>query len=296
MPNVAWAEPETVADVCRLLADNPEGAMALSGGTALVLMLQQGLIAPELLVSLRRLDELHGIRRDNDTLRIGAGTTLAEVAASADVRAYAPSLAYACGRVGNPRVRNVATLGGNLSEADYASDPPAVLASLGASCVARKAQARRAVGAAQMVTGFYENALAHDEVLTDIHVPIPGGDRQRRAVYLKYLSRSSEDRACVGVAARADLDGDRVAELDVVVAAVASTPQRVAGPLADAVGRRLDAELIAHVAERYAEAIDPMDDARGSAWYRRQMIAVFIDRALSAVANGEGKAKGGPHG
>lgn len=281
MSATAFIEPTTVDEACSLLAEDPWGSKAVSGGTAVVLMMRNGLIAPESLVSLAGIPMLHGISSVDGSLRVGAGTTLAEVAASREVRRHAPSLAAACAVVGNPRVRNVATLGGNLAEADYASDPPATLASLGATCAIVGRDGLRRVQVIDFITGFYETVLAHDEIVTHIDIPRPPDDRG--AVYLKYRSRSSEDRACVGVAARADFSDGVVSELDVVVGAVASKLQRVPAALDHVVGSSLGPDEREAVAQGYAEAIDPMDDGRGSSWYRRRMIEVFVRRALERV-------------
>ena len=283
MSPTSFAEPTTVQDACALLAGDEWGTKAIAGGTAVVLMLRQGLIAPNSFVSLSRIPDLRGIDQSDGLIRIGAAATLAEVAASDVVRGLAPSLATACSVVGNPRIRNVATLGGNLAEADYASDPPATLASLGAQCVVQGPAGTRTVAVAELITGFYETVLDHAELITAIEVPAT--TEGRRAVYLKYRSRSSEDRACVGVAARVDLVDSEVSDVDVVVAAVASTLQRVPEALAPVVGSRLDERLAREVAHAYAEAIEPMDDARGSAWYRRKTIEVFVRRALEELAD-----------
>lgn len=282
MPPVAFYEPTEIHEACQLLAEDPDGRVALSGGTAVGLMMGQGLLAPEGLVSLAKISELRGIGRQGTWLRIGAGTTLRDVAASGDVAAVAPSLAQACGQVGNPRVRNVATLGGNMAEADYASDPPSALVSLGAVCSVRGTSGAREIAAADFVTYYYENALESGELLVDVWVPLPAADR--RAVYLKYRSRSSEDRPCVGVAACADLRDGHVNRLEIVVAGVGPTPQRVPDALAEAEGQTLDAALADRMASRYAESIEPLDDARGSRWYRRRMVAVFVRRSLRRLA------------
>lgn len=276
-----FLEPASLDEACQLLAAAPEETKALAGGTAVALMLRQGLIAPERLVSLARLAELGGITSQGAFVRIGAGVTLTEVARDRLVQERLPSLAYACQRVGNVRVRNVATLGGNLAEADYASDPPAVLASLGGFCTVRNTERVRTVFVDELITGFYTTVLEPGELITEIVVPTPPS---RRAVYLKYVSRSSEDRPCVGVAARADFDGQAVTEADVVVGAVAGTPQRLEEVCAALAGGALNDSAVAQVAERYGAELEPMDDARGSSWYRRRMITVFVRRALQALA------------
>lgn len=288
-----FAEPGSTREACDLLGADPWGAKAIAGGTAVVLMMRQGLISPESLISLARIDDMRGIEEREGVVRIGAGATLAEVARSGPVRAHAPSLASACSVVGNPRIRNVATMGGNLAEADYASDPPATLASLGARCHVEGGDGSREVDVADLITGFYETVLEPAELITHIDVPVPAGPRS--AVYLKYRSRSSEDRACVGVAARADFAAGGVVDLDVVIAAVAPTLQRVPAALAPALGTDLGPDVAEQIARDYAEAIDPMEDARGTSWYRRKMIKVFVRRALEQVA-AQRREVGGGHG
>lgn len=290
MSPVTFIEPATIEEACERLADDPWGVKAVAGGTAVVLMMRQGLLMPNSLLSIRHLPGLHGIDRTDEVVQIGATTTLAEVAASPVIRSALPSLAHACAVVGNPRIRNVATLGGNVAEADYASDPPATLASLGARVRMAGPSGTRTLGIPDVITGFYETSLHNGELITHIDVPLTRCPRG--AIYLKYRSRSSEDRACVGVAARVDFSGGTVSDLDVVVAAVASTLQRVPRALEPAVGTDLDAELIEEIAAAYAETIDPMEDGRGSAWYRRKMIRVFVRRVLEQARDQQRSVQG----
>lgn len=282
--------PKTVREASLALAEHPWEAKAIAGGTTVVLMMQQGLLAPKVLVDLRGLKELRGISQEGDALRIGAITTLRDVAQSAIVRTHFPSLAQAAANVASVRIRNVATLGGNLAEADYASDPPSVLVSLGAWCRVQGPEARRKINVADLITGFYTTALQPEEVITDVLIPLPEGDQ--RTVYLKYRSRSSEDRPCVGVAARGLFDQGIVTKLDVVVGAVAPTPQRFPELTGSVTGAELDAPHIDEIAAGYREAIEPLNDLRGSSWYRGQMIEVFTRRALHAIRGTETRSKG----
>ncbi len=175
-------------------------------------------------------------------------------------------LAQAFALVASPRVRNVATVGGVLADADYASDPPAVLAALGARAVLRSPRGERAVTVGELIRGFYETCIEPDELLVEVRVP----PQPERAVYRKFRSRSSEDRPCVAVAAARGEDGLRV-----VVGAVAETPQSFP-ELCDGAA--------ADVAAGYADRIEPLSDARGSAAYRRRVIAAEVRRAVEAVA------------
>ena len=177
----------------RCSASQNDDTKIISGGTALVIMLKNRLIAPATLLSLGRLSELRGIRHEPGTgLRIGALVTLREAEHSALVREKNPTLADTFAKVGNVRVRNAATVGGNLSEADYASDPPCVLVAMRARVTARGPKGAREIPLTDLFKGFYETALAPDEILTELIVPDP--QPGSRSVYIKYVSRSSEDR------------------------------------------------------------------------------------------------------
>ncbi len=273
-------QPGSVAEATAVLAERGDEARIIAGGTAVVIMLKNRLISPSALVSLRSLDELRYIRSDEDgTVRIGAMTTIREVERSPVVQSAYPALAHACRQVGNVRVRNAATIGGNLSEADYASDPPSVLVAARGRLRVRSAREEREVPLTEWFTDFYETAIRPGELATEL--VLPPQPASVRSAYLKYVTRSSEDRPCLGVAAFVDVDGGATCrDLRVVVGAVASTPQEVESAEKKAMGQPLTPDLIREVADDYAAAIDPISDLRGSAWYRTQMIKVFVRDAI----------------
>ena len=283
MAEFAVVDPESVDEVLDLLARHGEEAKLVAGGTWVTLVLRQGLLWPSLLVSLRRVPGLAGIAVDEaGNLRLGAMTRLRAVETSPLVRERLPVVAETYREVANVRVRYQATVGGNLCDADYASDPPALLAALGARVVAVSRRGRREIPARDFVAGHYQTVLEPDELVTEMMVPpLP---QEAGAVYLKYRTRSHEDRPCIGVAAVVVPDGSgRVARAEVVVGAVAERPQRLPAVLDAVVGRALDDATIAEIAEGYAAAIEPLSDLRGSAWYRTEMIRVFVERALRAA-------------
>ena len=286
MPGMEIHEPSSVAEAAALLGQYGDEAKLIAGGTAVVLMLQNRLISPGHLVSLGRVGGLDEIRYEPGLgLRLGALATIRQGEVSAVVREHFPVLAETFGQVANVRVRNAATVGGNLAEADYASDPPAVLVALRAFVRAESPGGTREIPLTDFFKDFYETALQPDEVLTEVIVP--EASRGLRGVYLKYVTRSSEDRPCVGTAAFVDEDeAGRCRELRVVVSAVAETPREVAEAEALARGRELSHDLVGEIAERYAEAIEPLSDLRGSAWYRKEMIRVFVPRAIERARRG----------
>ena len=280
MPNIKLLQPAKLDEAVAVLAAENEDAKIIAGGTALVIMLRNRLIAPATLISLGRLHELRTIRHEPGTgLRIGALATVREAELSPIVREKNPMLAQAFGKVGNVRVRNAATVGGNLSEADYASDPPCVLVALRARVKARSARGEREIPLTGLFKSFYETALAADEILTELIVPdlAPGSC----AAYLKFISRSSEDRPCVGMAVVLESEPDGTCkDLRLVAGAVAETPQEIAAAEALARGQRLTDDLVAEIAAAYASSIEPLSDLRGSDWYRKQIIGVLARRAL----------------
>jgi carbon-monoxide dehydrogenase medium subunit len=270
-----WLAPSSLEEALAQRAEHGDEATVLAGGTFLGILLNQGFLSPSAFLSLGGVPELRGIEVADGSLRLGAMTTHAAVERSGAVRGGWPVLARAFGLVASPRVRNQATVGGVLADADYASDPPAVLAALGARVLLRSAQGARTVRIEELILGYYETCIEPDELLVEVVVP----PAPARAVYRKFRSRSSEDRPCVAVAATRD--GGRVR---VVVGAVAEVPQHFPDVCSLADGQPLEPALRDEIARRYAERIEPMSDPRGSAAYRRRVTAVEVRRALEQVA------------
>jgi aerobic carbon-monoxide dehydrogenase medium subunit len=272
---VEWLAPRSLEEALALRAQRGEDTTVLGGGSFLGILMNQGFIQPPSLLSLGQVEELRGISaQDEGELRLGAMVTHRQVERDAAVRRGWPMLASAFGLVASPRVRNQATVGGVLADADYASDPPAALAALGARAVLRSRQGERQVPIEELILGFYETCIAPDELLTEVRVPAG----IERATYRKFRSRSSEDRPCVAVAA-ARSDGT----LRVVVGACAEVPQHYPEICAQAGGETIDRALAEEIGARYAERLQPLTDSRGSAEYRRRVVAVEVRRALEAL-------------
>jgi len=285
MSSIKFFEPTTLSEATALLSEYGDDAKLIAGGTSVVLMLQQKLIFPSVLINLGRINGWDFIRLEPDGLHIGALSHLREAECSPLLCEFCPALAHTFSVVGNVRVRNQATLGGNLSAADYAADPPAMLTALDARARLLGPAETRDVPLSEFFLGFYTTALEPDEILTEVIIPsIP---ETARAAYLKYTSTSAEGRPCVAVGALADFDPDgKCKDLRIAVGAAVETPQRVTNAEALAHGSILTDELVAAIAEEYARTLDPLSDVRGSAWYRREMIGVFVKRALEEVRDG----------
>lgn len=296
--SMAVFRPRSVPEAVGILDEYGERAKVVAGGTAVAIMLRQELITPEALVSIGGLPGLGAIAVSGDGLRLGALVTHRQVEVSPVVREHLPVVADTFGQVANVRVRNAATVGGVMAESDYASDPPTLLRALDAEVEVAGPAGNRTIPAADFFVGFYETALTPGEIVTGVRVPfLPAGTGTS---YIKYVTRSSEDRPCVGTAAvvRLAADGRSCAELRVAVGAAAEIPQRIPEAESMAPGQELSGELTRSVADRYAEAIDTLDDMRGSAWYRTEMIRIWARRAIEdawagAVANRSQNGRGG---
>src|SRR5215470_16586769 len=172
MPNIKLLQPATLDEAVSLLAKDTAETKIIAGGTAMVIMLKNRLISPSTLLSLGRLNDLRYIRYEPGIgLRIGGLITIREAENSSVVRNKHPTLARTFGKVGNVRVRNAATVAGNLSEADYASDPPCLLVALRARVKATSVKGDREIPLTEFFKGFYETALNADEILTELLVP-----------------------------------------------------------------------------------------------------------------------------
>lgn len=274
--------PRSVDEAVEVLDAYDGTAKIVAGGTAAALMLQQRLIAPQALVSLRDVPGLAGVDHAEGEVRIGALVRHAEAARHPVLRARLPVVARSFAVVGNAQVRAAATVGGVLAEADYASDPPAVMLALDAVVTACSPAGPRQIPMAELVVGFYQTSLGPAELVTDVRVPdLPAG---AGSAYLKYTSRSNEDRPCVGVAAVTRADGDgNCTDLRIAVGAASETPRRLGEVERGALGRPLDDATIGELADAYADGIDPVSDVRGSAWYRTEMIRVWVRRAIRAA-------------
>src|SRR5438132_13871296 len=281
-----WLAPTSLQEALALRAQLGDEATVVAGGTFIGILMNQKIMQPQALLSLRNVSELAFIEASQDEgslLRIGAMTTHRAVERSPLIRQEWPVLASTFSLVASPRVRNQATVGGVLADADYASDPPALLHALNAKTLLRSTNGEREIPVEELILGYYETSIRPDELLVELRIP----HNVERAVYRKFRSRSSEDRPCVAVAA-ATVAG----KLRVVVGAVAERPQYFPAicALADGEedgkdGRPYSRELAIEIGRRYAESIDPISDSRGSAEYRRRVIAVEVRRALEEMSS-----------
>jgi carbon-monoxide dehydrogenase medium subunit len=272
-------EPETLPEALGLLRERGSEAKVVAGGTALTLLVRQRLLRPSTLVSLRRIPGLDGIELDGQGVRFGPLVTHAAVERHAGLMEPLPLLPDVFSRVGNVRVRSVATVGGVLAEADYASDPPGALLALGASVKLASVAGERIVPLAGFFRGYFETVVREDEVIREVDIPLPPPGTA--AAYTKYVTRSAEDRPCLGVTVLLRLDeDDRCEDLRVVVGAATELPLRRPEAEEAARGHAVTQELAREVGEAYARDARTLSDGRGSASYRQEMIRVWVRRTI----------------
>jgi len=279
-------EPRSMDEAWRLLAARQD-AKPIAGGTALLILIKQGLYVPSVLVNLKKVRGADEITFDSSKgLRLGALASIYDVETSAPVRSHYPVLAHACHLVANIRIRNMATIGGNLAHADYQSDPPTVLVALGAKVELIGRGGVRELPLDEFLIGTYETALRPGELLSAVTLPVPPSSLH--ANYIKFTTRSSEDRPCAGIVAMVRRENGLCEEARLVIGAVSTTPVRVKKGEAMARGQKLTLDLIEEMAAEAARAVDPIEDLRGPADYKRQVVRVLARRALLAAA-GEGE-------
>jgi carbon-monoxide dehydrogenase medium subunit len=269
-----------------LLGRYGDDAHLMAGGTSLMLLMQQGLVQPGHVVGLRGVKELEGVQSTPDGgLEIRAVTTHRRVERSPQVAAYCPTLAETFSRVATIRIRNQATIGGNLVHADPAQDPPPMLLALDASAVVSSGKGERTVPLDGFFRDIFETAVEEGELLTSVRLPpLASGTR---SIYIKFLPRTEDDYATVSVAATLRLGpGNRCEDVRVALGAAAPVPLRAKKVEAAVRGQTLTPQLIAEAAELVRDEVDPIDDVRGSAKYKREMARVWTGRALQELLDG----------
>jgi carbon-monoxide dehydrogenase medium subunit len=274
-----YTAPESVDEAVRELQENGEDAKLLAGGHSLLPLMKLRLAAPTLLVDLRRVPGLHGVRQDNGGVRIGAMTTHATVADTPELGV----LSRAAGLIADQQVRNRGTIGGSLAHGDPASDLPGVLLATEGEVRAQGPNGERTIAAGEMFQDYLTTALAQDEVITEVRVPAPDG----WSFGYEKFNRRAEDWAMVGVCALVKKASDGSCEdVRVGLTHMGSTPLRATATEAALRGGGLDGDSIARAAEQAAEGTDPPADLNATADYKRHLARVLAKRALTAAAEG----------
>jgi carbon-monoxide dehydrogenase medium subunit len=279
MQPFTYHQPASLEEVFDLTRQH-EDAHLIAGGTSLILLMNLGLVQPEHIVSLRGVPNLRGIARSADgSLRIGALTTHREAELSPDVEAFCPALKHTFEHVATVRIRNQATVGGNLAHADPAQDPPPMLIALDAQVVVRGPNGERTLPLKDFFVDYLTTVLQPGEVVTAVHIPPLAPNT--RAHYEKFLPRTQDDYATVSVAATLRLDRDnRCEDVRIALGGAGGTPVHARNVEAALQGEVLTDQRITEAAALVLDVVDPPSDSRGSADYKRRMARVWTERTL----------------
>ena len=281
------AEPASLSEAVAMLDPQEPTIRPVAGGTALMLMMKAGVFRPTRLVSLQRIEPEHAriVMNGSGELRIGALATLSELEYDRNIATHLPMLNRALRTLSNPRVRNVARVGGALAHGDPHMDLPPVLAALAARVTITGPKGTRDVPLAELYTGYYETVLERNELITAVTVPPVGG---RKAAYVKVTARSADDWPALGIAVSFALKHGALHDPVVVVSAATEKVTRLAGAEQVLHNGRLDDALLRHAADTAAKEAILLTDAHGSAGYKRELLRVYLGRAVLQAADAAG--------
>jgi carbon-monoxide dehydrogenase medium subunit len=272
-----YEAPESLEEAIRMLHENGEDAKLLAGGHSLLPLMKLRLAAPTVLIDLRRIPGLHGIQREDGSWRVGAMTRHADLQSNEELGV----VARAASLIADQQVRNRGTIGGSLAHGDPASDLPAVMLATDGEVTAQGSGGQRTIAAADLFEDFLTTALAHDEVITEVRLPILEG---YGFGYQKF-TRRAEDWAMVGVCALVKKAGDGSCEdVRIGLTHMGTTPLRATAAEDALRGRPLDGDSIAQAAEHAAEGTHPPGDLNASPDYKRHLARTLTGRALTEAA------------
>ena len=278
-------QPGSLAEAAGLLTEYGDDARLIGGGTTLVILMKQRALYYPYLIDLQTIPGLREIKREPDGVRIGTLVTHRMVETSPLIREKVPVIAEAFGHVGNIRVRQTASVGGNLAHADYRLDPPPPLLVLNSEVTALGPNGSRRIPLKDFFRGMYETALDPEEILVDVKIPTMPANSQ--AVYLRFSTLSANDWPCLGVAAFLVKENGRCKELRLALGGVAATPLLIGG-LEFVQDQVLDQAVIDKLLDTVDEQISPFSDLRGSEWYKRRMARLFVNKAITQLNRAQG--------
>ena len=289
-----YLAPQTLEEAARILADGP--AVILAGGTDVLPRWSRGLVhGAQAVVDIKRVAGLTGATRANGEVRLGACTPLSEIVSDSIIRAAAPVLAEAAGRVASPQIRNRATIGGNLCNASPAADTaiPLILldAVLELACSGPEGLRLRQVPICDFFRGPGLTILEAGEILTCIRFePLLDAERPRGlksaarpgvfAAWDKFGTRPAMEIAVASVGVALWLEAGAVARARVAYGSVAPVPLRGRKAEAQLVGKALSADVIARCEAAARDEIAPITDVRAGEAYRREVVGVMLRRML----------------
>jgi carbon-monoxide dehydrogenase medium subunit len=272
-------EPTSLKEAMSLLDPEEPTIRAVAGGTALMLMMKAGVFTPSLLVCLHKIEPEHSkITVNGDgAVHIGAMASLSDVEHDPNVASHLPVLRQTMRTLSNPRVRNIARVGGALAHGDPHMDLPPVLAALGARVSIRGPGGDRELPVEKLYAGYYETVLEKNELITSVTVPALNG---RKAAYMKVTSRTHDDWPALGVAISFALKDGVIREPIVVVSAATEKVTRMATAEQVLQGAAPEDAALRRAGDAAAEEAMILADAHGSAAYKRELLRVYLRRAV----------------
>ena len=281
METFQFHAPTQLADVYALLDEHEYDAQLIAGGTSLVTFLKQQLVQPDHLINLGKIDALRGVELVNNELHVRALTTYRELETHPLVLEHVPQIAEVFGQVATLRIREVATIGGGLSQGDPAQDGPGLWLLLNARVVLSSSSGEREIAMADFFEDYYTTVTQPNEVLTELRIPVP--DNAAGFAYSKFLPRSEDDYAAVSVAAMINVGADgAISGARLTLGSVSATPILI-GEIDQLIGQQPTETLINTIAESVRDQVDPLSDVRGSAAYKTDMAVTFSRRTMQTA-------------
>lgn len=281
-PKFDYLAPSSLEETLSVLAERGDEVKVLAGGQSLIPLMKLRFASPATLVDINRLSGLDVLDEADSHVRVGALVRHNDVVDSAVVARTNPTMAAAAPWVADSLVRNLGTVAGSLAHADPRGDWTSVVLACGGEVVARSAEGERVIPIEEFVVGAFTTALRPEELVTEVRVHKGGG--ATGGEYLK-LERKVGDYATVGVATYLELaDGGRISRAGIALTSVGQMNIKAVEAERLLIGETPDEGLFAEAAERAAGQASPADDTRGSAEYKREVVRVFVRRALAKAA------------
>lgn len=278
------AEPRTLDETFHLLDHGDPAIRPIGGGTALMLMIKAQIFKPIRLVSLRHLGVPFAgfsLSADGASLCVGSMTTFAELEHSPTVKMHLPVVVKTMQTLANVRVRNVATVGGNLAHGDPHLDLPPVWMALAAEVRVISKAGERIIPVEDIFAGYYETTIADGELIAELRVPIRP---TWRSTYVKVTTRAIHDWPALGIAVSAEFAGPRVNDLRIVLSAALDKPTRLVAAEQALRGQLIDQAMLARAGDAAVAEVDIETDSRGSAAYKNHLLRVHLARAIQSIA------------
>ncbi len=278
LSEIRFHSPRTVSEAIQLLSDLQD-ARIMAGGTDLLVDLKKDLVRVREVISLQNIEELKGIEKNGERIRIGAAASPQDIQSSPLIKKYFPALAYAAGAMASPQVRALATIGGNITSAVPSADLPPTLIVADASIELRCVKSSREIPLSTFFTGPRETVCRTEELLTSVFLPMP--PRDTGISYMRFTLREANALAVASVASRLTLKRGKIENAAVVLGAVAPTPVVAYKTSKFLQTKTPSAKVFEEAAVIAKEEGKPISDIRGSAWHRKELVQVLTRRSLT---------------